>query len=70
MKQVLLNWNPYYLKSCISGYEIKFENSMDDKIVSKQFNANCITFIKSINENWNGIFLSEKYVEPASKRNI
>ena len=75
VKQVLLNWNPYYLKSCISGYEIKFENSMDDKIVSKQFKkrdifANCITFIKSINENWNGIFLSEKYVEPAPKRNI
>ena len=54
----------YCHKSCISGYKVKFENNMDDKLVSKEpkkrdIFSKYIAFIKTIFENRNGISLSE-----------
>ena len=54
----------YCHKSCISGYKVKFNINMDEKLVSKQPKkrdvfSKYITFIKAIFENGNGISLSE-----------
>ena len=54
----------YCHKSCISGYKVKFNINMDEKLVSKQPKkrdvfSKYITFIKAIFENGKGISLSE-----------